>query len=75
MNIALDAYLDMTADDIAAQWKRVLLRQPRSRQEAYLPVETLLCFGLFYLFDPHGYGGTNIQEAPAVVHTLAARFQ
>ena len=75
MSMALDAYLDLTADDAVVQWRRVLARRPRARQEPYLPVETLLCFGLFYMVDPHGYGGSNIHEAPAVVHTLAALFQ
>lgn len=34
-----------------------------------------MCYGLFYLVNPHRYGGNNIETAPAVVHLLAAFFK
>lgn len=41
------------------------------RQEAYLPVEVLLCHGLFREVNPRRYGGANIHSAPPIVHQLA----
>ncbi len=33
---------------------------PGKRQVPFNAVETLLCYGLFSLVDPHRYGGANI---------------
>ena len=71
----LTAFLELTTDLTRDQWVRILARQPRTRQEPFRPVETLLCYGLFYIVNPHGFGGANIHKAPAVVNTLAATFQ
>src|SRR5437868_14717443 len=38
-------------------------------------VETLLCYGLFYILDPHRYGGANIEKVPPAVKALAAFFR
>lgn len=64
-------YLDLTEHDARAQWQRVLRRTPMPRQEAFLPIEAILCFGLFFLLDPHRYGGANIHQVPAEAHAIA----
>ncbi len=71
----ISAYLDLTPQDASSQWVRILARKPQRRQEPFLPVETLLCYGLFRVLNPHSYGGANIQRVPQEVHTLAAVFQ
>ena len=63
--------LGLTEADARAQWRRIAAREWQPRQEGYLPVELLLCFGLFRLFNPHGFGGANLHRLPAEVHALA----
>ncbi len=64
-------YLDLTMEDAVAQWRRILAREPRKRQERYLPVEVLLCHAMFYEVNPHRWGGANIHKAPPIVHQVA----
>src|SRR6266702_1926745 len=45
------------------------------RQVPFNTVETLLCCGLFYLLDPHKYGGANIEKVPPIVKILANFFR
>jgi putative restriction endonuclease len=45
------------------------------RQVPYNAVETLLCYGLFSLVDPHHFGGANMDQVPATVGTLAVFFR
>lgn len=45
---------------------------PSQRQVPFNPVEKALCYGLFYLCNPHRYGGANIQTVPESVRQLAA---
>ena len=47
---------------------------PRSRQEPFTPVEAILCYALFFVVDPHRYGGGRIDQAPRIVHGLARLF-
>jgi putative restriction endonuclease len=47
---------------------------PGHRQVPFNPVEKVLCYGLFYLCDPHKYGGANIQTVPESVKQLATFF-
>lgn len=51
--------------------------QPPSgqRQVPFNLVEKVFCYGLFYLCDPHKYGGANIQTVPESVKQLAAFFR
>jgi putative restriction endonuclease len=42
------------------------------RQVPFNLVEKALCYGLFYLCNPHKYGGANIQTVPDSVKQLAA---
>ncbi len=48
---------------------------PGHRQVPFNFVEKILCYGLFYLCDPHKYGGANIQSVPESVKQLATFFQ
>ncbi len=51
------------------------LPEPGHRQVAFNIVETLLCNGLFYILDPHRYGGSNVSKVPSSVKALAAFFR
>lgn len=64
-------YLDLTMAAAVQQWRHILAREPKRRQETYLPVEILLCQSMFYEVNPRRYGGANIHTAPAIVHQLA----
>ncbi|MCB1007010.1 MAG: HNH endonuclease [Acidimicrobiales bacterium] len=67
-------YLDLTVEEAREQWRQILRRTPRPRQEHFTPVEVVLCYGLFYVVDPHRYGGGTIDRAPEIVHRLAELF-
>lgn len=67
----LETFLQLAESDARAQWERIAQREPRPRQERFLPVEVLLCYALFYVVDPHRYGGANIHTLPANVQLLA----
>ena len=71
---SLSDYLDLTAEQARSQWGRILRRVPKSRQEPFTPVEAVLCYALFFVVDPHRYGGGRIDQAPPIVHGLARLF-
>jgi putative restriction endonuclease len=71
----LRAYLDLSPEEARAQWRRILQREQRDQQERFLPVEVLLCFGLFWKLNPHQFGGGNIDRVPAEAKALAATLQ
>lgn len=75
MATALTDFLGLTRDSARAQWVQVAARQPRPRQEPFLPVEVLLSYALFFLFDPHRFGGGNMRLVPPEVMALARTFQ
>lgn len=66
--------LELTVQDIKNQLTEISQRQPKSRQVKYTDVETLLCYGLFYILDPHKYGGRNIDAISPIAKALAAFF-
>ena len=37
-------------------------------------METILCYALFFVVDPHRYGGGSTDRAPEIVHGLARLF-
>lgn len=39
-----------------------------------MPVEAVLCYALFFVVDPHRYGGSTLHRAPPIVHELAKLF-
>ena len=71
---SLSDLVDLTDAQARSQWGRVLQRAPRSRQEAFTPVEVILCYGLFRLVDPTATAGDR-PDQPLIVHTLASLFQ
>ena len=78
MPFPLAAYLHLTQTDARAQFERTQTRMPTApggRQEPFLPVETLLCFGASFRVNGHGYGGANITAAPPPVPQLARLFR
>ena len=71
---SLSDYLDLTVEQARSQWGRILKRQPKKRQEPFTPVEAILCYGLFFVVDPHKLGGSTMSAAPTIVHDLADLF-
>ena len=71
---SLSDYLELTVEQARKQWGQILQRQPRKRQEPFTPVEAILCYGLFFVVDPHRYGGASMHRAPQIVHDLADLF-
>src|SRR6266568_5576360 len=70
-------HLELSHREILEQLTEIVSRQlPEAghRQVAFNVVETLLCYGLFSILDPHRYGGANIDKVPPIVQTLAAFF-
>jgi len=78
MTKTLSVFLDLTPEQARAQWSRILRREwpgPGKRQETFLPVEVILSYALFFVMDPHRFGGANMDRAPEVVHALASVFK
>lgn len=71
---ALGDYLDLTPEQARGQWGQILKRVRRPRQEAFTPVEAILCYALFFVVDPHRFGGGSMHLAPKAVHDLATLF-
>jgi hypothetical protein len=77
MHIFTSIY-DLTEKEIRDQLTAITVRQfphPQSRQVPFTLVETLLCYGLFFLINPHSYGGANIDRLPPIVPKLAMFFR
>lgn len=70
----LAAYLDLTPTSARAHWAGIVNRGAGHRED-FTPVETLLCFGLFFVLKPNSYGGGNLHRAPAELPALAAAFR
>lgn len=74
----IEKYLDLSPKDIQTQLIDITSRQfpgPGSRQVKYNAIETLLCYGLFDLVDPHKFGGGNADKLPTEVKELAIFFR
>jgi len=70
--------LELSSQQISSYLIEISRRQfppPGRRQVPFNMVETLICYGLFYIFDPHHYGGANIATVPPMVKTLATFFR
>jgi len=70
--------LDLSRQEILKQLLAISSRQlpePGRRQVPFTITETLLCYGLFYILDPHRYGGANIDTLPVAAKKLAAFFR
>lgn len=75
MAALLEACLHLTESQARDQWNAIRRRAWQPRQEPFLPVETLVSYGLFFLLDPHRFGGGNIDRVPPEVKVLAATFK
>ncbi|EPX61769.1 putative restriction endonuclease [Cystobacter fuscus DSM 2262] len=67
----LAAYLELGEGEARRQWLQVRERIERKRQEPFLPIEVLLCYALFFVLNPHSFGGSNINSLPDGVKLLA----
>jgi putative restriction endonuclease len=70
--------LDLSHEEILKHLLDISSRQfpePGHRQVPFTVLETLLCYGLFYILDPHHYGGANINTLPAAAKKLATFFR
>jgi putative restriction endonuclease len=77
-NNDIHSYLELSQQDFIQLLAEISARTfppPGRRQVPFNAVETLLCYGLFYIVDPHHYGGANIAQVPAVVKTLSTFFR
>jgi putative restriction endonuclease len=75
---ALRSYHELSPQEISLQLAEIAARHVPERGRRQVPfnaVETLLCYGLFYLLDPHRYGGGNIDKVPPIINTLAVFFR
>ncbi len=73
--IELGDYLGLTLNTASSQWKLILDRSMLAkgeRQDDYLPIETLLCFGLGLISTPSPSGNINIRESAPAVQALSA---
>lgn len=74
MTLDLSRFLELDHSQAESEWRRIKRRVRRKKQEDFLPVEVLLCYGLFRILNPHRYGGANIDQVPSVVNALAHAF-
>lgn len=78
MTKTLAVFLDLTPEQARTQWQRILRRGwpgPGKRQEAFLPVEVILSYALFFVMDPHRIGPSNVDRAPDALHRLSQVFK
>jgi putative restriction endonuclease len=71
-------FLDITPTAASEQWRQVARRQlpgTGQRQEPFLPIEVILCQALFFLLDPHRFGGRNIHLAPPEMLQVAVALR
>ncbi|MBX3464657.1 MAG: HNH endonuclease [Planctomycetes bacterium] len=73
MGYELRDYLEIDAETARQQWRAILARDVPigRRQEAFRPIEVVLCFGLFRIVDPRRFGGSNLHLLPPAVLALA----
>jgi len=70
--LELNDYLSLSAAEAARQWKAMLGRNQKKRQDDFTPVETLLTFGLGQLGNVSPAGNVNIAESDPTAKKLAA---
>lgn len=68
----LSDYLELTDAAAQQQWRAVRERQLGQDRKRFVPVETILCYGLLRVVpNPHRFGSRTHSTAPPIVHTLA----
>lgn len=75
--LELRDYLALTDDSARAQWRAILARRDpgTGRQVDFVPIETLICFGLGLVSTPSPSGNINIKESSDDVKAFAALFK
>ena len=76
--LELRDYLDLSEQSVSAQWRAIFARRtplPGKRQEDFLPIETLLCFGLGLIANQSASGSINIPESSPDARSLAQLFK
>lgn len=71
-------YLNVTEGDARQQFQELARRASAvdgERQPAFLPVETLLCFGASLLVNHRKFGGSTARRAPEPVPSLSRLFR
>ena len=71
----LTEHLQLSDSQAADQWRSILNRGHKQIQDPYTSVELVLCYALFFVLDPHSFGGRNIDQVPAPVDELGRLFQ
>lgn len=72
--LELGDYLDLSPAAARRQWAGISGRDPGHGND-FTPVETLLCYGLFFVLKPNSYGGSNMHRAPPELHALASTLR
>lgn len=79
MTYSVSDYVDLDVAESRRQWQGILARRlpaPGTRQEAFVPVETVLCLAAMLLVDNSKFGGqTRAARAPEPVPALARLFR
>lgn len=75
--LELNDYLGLTPHDARSQWLSILQRRDpgERRQVDFVPIETLICFGLGLIAAPSQSGNINIRESSTDVKLLSALFK
>lgn len=75
--LKLTDYLDLSVDEARWQWRAVLSRGPSDgrNQVDYLPIETLICFGLGLVTPPSRSGVINLRSGDPRVQHFAQLFR
>lgn len=76
--LELRDYLELTAASAEEQWRAILRRDyaPKGKnQEDFVPVETLLCYGLGLVGNRSKFGNINIPESSPAAVSLAKLFK
>ncbi|GAA4378177.1 HNH endonuclease [Agromyces bauzanensis] len=75
--LALDDYVQLTVEAARDQWLSIGQRSwPTGRDQVdYLPVETLVCFGLGLIERPSKFGSVNLRASSPHVQNFARLFK
>ncbi|MCX7522593.1 HNH endonuclease signature motif containing protein [Microbacterium sp. STN6] len=76
--LTLDSYLSLSVADAQKQWLSVMARSAvpsGGRQVDFLPIETLICYGLGLVARPTPSGTVNIQTSARDVLRFASLFR
>lgn len=75
--LRLSDYVELSLEDARRQWRSVLSRGDADgrNQVDYLPIETLICFGLGLVTPPSRSGVVNLRTSSPTVQQFAVLFR